>query len=203
MCNCKTLKGTQCKNKAISGSLFCGRHQNCVAPVAVVKATKASPKRKAKTAKKVGKKTAKKISLPKKNYITGSKDTDLLLLRTLPPDELRRVCNLNKSLQKLCKENIQIRNRLTAEDPNIAVKIRRSLMKLAPYQIKILAVINNNKTIQVSVLIHRDAYADIDDLIMEKIKNIVGNRKIEIKQEYRDIKQDEDYRDKYTIIIKK
>jgi len=56
-CNCKTLKGVQCKKSATAGSKTCSFHKNCKAPVTAKKVTKPKIVTK-KTPSKVAKKSS-------------------------------------------------------------------------------------------------------------------------------------------------
>lgn len=67
--------------------------------------------------KKVARMTSKKASLksPKslgRTFITGKKDTDIIVLKKLPNAELKRVCYLNKTLLRICQGNDELSHRL-------------------------------------------------------------------------------------------
>ena len=62
-CNCKTLKGTPCKNKAKSGTSFCHLHQNCVDLVST-STTQIIPSSPRSTQKKVNKPKQDKWNRP-------------------------------------------------------------------------------------------------------------------------------------------
>lgn len=64
MCQCKTIKGTLCKNKPLQGSVYCKVHQTCI--------SKTSKKLKSKTVKSKTAKTTK-VSTVKKTAKTMKK----------------------------------------------------------------------------------------------------------------------------------
>jgi len=100
-CRCKTLKDTICKNKAIAGSLYCSRHQKCAKDKRV----------RGRIPDVGGDNVSKKVIAKNKRAFNKN---FVLMLKDLPEGELKKVCNLNKVLQNICKKNAEIRKKLAA-----------------------------------------------------------------------------------------
>lgn len=140
-CKCKTVKGLPCKNKHVSGSLYCRVHQKCEKPVAKKVATKKvskvtkkpSPKVLAKARgkivrkaspdiydlplKRVGSakrtKAAKAKSIAQKTNFTGIDDVDRIILGKLNGKDLFSVCRTSSRLRKICKNTKNLEKTLT------------------------------------------------------------------------------------------
>jgi len=96
-CKCKTLKGLKCKNKPKQGSVYCSRHQKC--------AKQARSPLKNVGGGKVSKKT---VAANKKAFAALK-----VALTKLPPGELKKVCDSNNKLKKICAKNAAIRRKLS------------------------------------------------------------------------------------------